>query len=82
MSLAPSGPGTTQENSAPRTSDMPAGSAATAASHPPVVSWSVRASTSTPAAAAAATSSAGESVPSELVECVWRSMRGRPIPGG
>src|SRR4051812_44741758 len=79
MSFAPSRPGTTQENSAPRTSNMPVGSVAAAALHPLVVSWSVRATTSRPAAAAAATSSTGESVPSEAVEWVCRSIRGRPI---
>ena len=82
MSFSPSRPGATQENSAPRTSDMPAGSTAAAALHPLVVSWSVSARTSRPAAAAAATTPAGESVPSEAVEWVCRSMRGRPIPEG
>src|SRR6185369_2636294 len=56
---------------------MPDGSTAAARSQPPVVSWSVRASTPSPAAAAVVTSSSGVSVPSETVEWVCRSIRAR-----
>ena len=55
--------------------------AATASACPPVVSWSVSATTSRPAAAALRTSSAGVSVPSEAVEWVCRSMRTTRAPG-
>ena len=74
--------GLTHENSAPRTSRIPGGSAAAASAQPPVVSWSVIASTSTPARCAAATSSPGESVPSDAVEWVCRSMSGGDTTGG
>jgi hypothetical protein len=47
-----------------------------------VVSWSVMASTPTPAAAAAATSPAGESVPSETVEWACRSISGAGTAAG
>src|SRR5690349_16404615 len=73
--------GLTHENSAPRISRIPGGSAAAASPQPPVVSWSVIASTSTPARWAAATSSAGESVPSEAVEWVCRSISGGDTTG-
>ena len=60
----------------PGTSSMPQRSAcALASAQPAVESWSVRATASSPAAAAARTSSAGLSVPSETVEWVCRSMR-------
>src|SRR3954469_3418987 len=49
--------------------------AAEPGAQPAVVSWSVIATTSSPAFAAAATSPAGESVPSEAVEWACRSMR-------
>ncbi len=52
----------------PGTSSSPAGRAALAAAQPAVVSWSVIATTSSPASAAARTSSAGLSVPSLAVE--------------
>ena len=68
-------PRTWQEISAPGTRVTPRRRAASAASaQPAVVSWSVSASTSRPASAAAATTAAGASVPSEAVECVCRSM--------
>src|SRR3990170_9071444 len=66
-------PSQTQEISVPRTSRRPLGSAASASAHPRVVSWSVSATTSSPASAAAATSSAGVSVPSEAELWVCRS---------
>src|SRR5918999_6173139 len=59
---------------------MPGRSAAAASVQPTVVSWSVIARTSTPAAAATATSSAGLSVPSDAVEWACKSMRGRGTP--
>src|SRR4051812_43847183 len=60
----------------PGTSVTPTSSAAAdAAAHPSAVSWSVIATTSSPARAAARTSSAGVSVPSLARECVCRSMR-------
>src|SRR4051794_9980687 len=62
------------EISAPRTSISPSGSAAAAASHPSVVSWSVSATTPRPESRAARTSASGGVVPSEAVEWVWRSM--------
>ena len=43
---------------------------AAASAHPAVESWSVSATVPRPAAAAARTSSAGVSVPSETLECV------------
>ena len=48
--------------------------ASAASAHPAVESWSVIARTSTPALAALATRPAGVSVPSEAVECAWRSI--------
>ncbi len=71
-------PSRRQEISAPVTRVSPAGSASAAAAWPATVSWSVRATTSSPAARAAVTSSAGESVPSEAVEWVCRSMSTPP----
>ena len=71
-------PSYTQEISAPRTSRSPDGSASVASAQPRVVSWSVSATTSRPAAAAARTRSAGVSVPSEAELWVWRSMRTGP----
>ncbi len=60
----------------PRTSPIPRRTAASTAScQPAVVSWSVSATTSRPACAADATSSAGGWVPSLALEWVWRSMR-------
>ncbi len=53
------------ENSAPGTSVRPGGRWLVASAQPPVVSWSVMATTSSPASAAFCMSSAGESVPSE-----------------
>src|SRR4051812_43662124 len=53
----------------------PGGRAASARAQPPVVSWSVSATTSRSAAAALAMSSAGVSVPSETEEWVCRSIR-------
>ena len=50
--------------------------AACAALTPATVSWSVSASSRTPAAAAAATTAAGSSAPSEHVEWDCRSKRG------
>ena len=47
--------------------------AASASATPSTVSWSVSASSFTPAFAALATTSAGGSAPSEYVECDWRS---------
>src|SRR3954452_6810608 len=64
-----------QDSSAPRTRRRLPGRAAAASPHPPVVSWSVIAMTSRPAAAPALTSSAGVNVPSLAVEWQWRSMR-------
>ena len=58
----------------PGTSVSPVSRAAWAASaQPAVVSWSVSARPSSPARAAARTTSAGGSVPSDSVECVCRS---------
>ena len=55
---------------------MPTSRAVRSASgQPSAVSWSVSATTSSPAAAAARTSSSGDSVPSLAREWVWRSMR-------
>jgi hypothetical protein len=63
------------EISAPRTRPTWYRPAASAASgQPDVVSWSVMASVVMPASAATSTSRAGESVPSDAVECVWRSI--------
>src|SRR5690349_16357991 len=60
----------------PGTSSTPTSAAVTAASsHPSALSWSVRATTSRPADAAARTRSAGRSVPSGRGEWVWRSIR-------
>ncbi len=53
-----------------------------ASSQPPTVSWSVMASTSMPAAAAASTSTVGLSVPSLTVEWACRSMTGPLSPPG
>ena len=66
---------TRQDSSQPGTSVSPAGRAATASSQPAVLSWSVSATTSRPAARAALISWAGVNVPSEAVEWVCRSMR-------
>ncbi|CAM5724311.1 hypothetical protein SFUMM280S_11044 [Streptomyces fumanus] len=68
-------PSIRQDSSAPVTSVSPSGSAAIASACPRVVSWSVSATTSSPAAAALRTSSAGVSVPSDAVEWQCRSMR-------
>src|SRR3954454_21696256 len=55
---------------------MPSRAAASTASRTPeTVSWSVSANSSTPARAAAATTSPGGSAPSDAVECPWRSKR-------
>jgi hypothetical protein len=55
---------------------MPTSAAAAAASdQPSAVSWSVRATTSSPASAALRISVRGSSVPSLTDEWVWRSMR-------
>src|SRR6478735_149081 len=63
----------------PRTSPTPCSAAAAAASsQPPTVSWSVMASTSTPAAEADASSCDGVSVPSLTVEWACRSMTDAP----
>ena len=63
------------DTSRPFTRRMPTRSAAScASSHPTVVSWSVSATTSSPAFFAFSTSSVGVSVPSERLEWVWRSM--------
>ena len=63
----------------PGTSATPFSTAARAASaHPSVESWSVRAMTSSPAAAAAAMTSAGASVPSETFEWACRSILTSP----
>ena len=62
------------ETSTPGTKGMPKEAAAAAASAtPPTVSWSVSARRSTPQESASETSSVGDSVPSDAVECVWRS---------
>ncbi|GAA3133057.1 hypothetical protein GCM10017687_56340 [Streptomyces echinatus] len=74
-------PSTRQDSSAPVTRVSPSGSAPIASAYPRVVSWSVSATTSSPAAAAWRTSSAGVSVPSEAVEWQCRSMR-TTAPGG
>src|SRR3712207_5646416 len=58
-----------------RSATPTAGTAWVAAAHPDVVSWSVSATTSSPAAAATPRTASGESVPSEAVECTCRSMR-------
>src|SRR5439155_23353601 len=50
--------------------------AAIASATPSTLSWSLSANSSTPARAAAATTSAGPSSPSDRVECDWRSNRG------
>ena len=58
-------PSRAQEISMPRTSPIPCRTAASvASSQPAVVSWSVSATTSSPACAADATSSPGGCVPS------------------
>ena len=59
----------------PGTTVRPAGRAASAADQPAVVSWSVSATTSSPAPRAVASSSAGLSVPSDTEEWVCRSIR-------
>src|SRR4051794_13015963 len=64
-----------QDSSMPGTIVSPGGRAASTAAQPAVVSWSVSATTSRPAAAAVAISSAGRSVPSDTEEWVCRSMR-------
>jgi hypothetical protein len=71
-------PSISHEISAPRTRVSPAGRASTAATQPEVVSWSVSATTSSPAAAAERTRSAGSSVPSEAELWAWMSMRTDP----
>src|SRR5262249_1095015 len=53
-----------------------------ASTHPAVVSWSVNASTSRPAAAADSTRRAGVSVPSEQREWACRSIRKPASPTG
>lgn len=58
------------------TSDLQSDPAAQASGRPCTVSWSVRAMALSPAARAAATSSAGFRVPSDAVEWVWRSISG------
>lgn len=59
----------------PGTKATPNSRAATeACSHPSVESWSVRATTSRPAADAEAITPAGASVPSETLECACRSI--------
>src|SRR3954447_24458638 len=64
----------TAESSAAGTSPMPwVCAAADASSTPATVSWSLRASSRTPSAAARATTSEGASAPSEHVEWLWRS---------
>src|SRR3954452_11371371 len=64
------------EISTPGTSVTPVrGTAAAASSQPAVVSWSVSATTSSPAWAASASTSDGGDVPSEAVEWTWRSIR-------
>ena len=69
-------PSAAQEISVPRSRATPANGTAWAAScQPAIVSWSVRPTTSRPAPAAFAMSSAGESVPSEQAEWVWGSIR-------
>ncbi len=61
-------PALRHDSSMPGTSVIASGSALAAAPMPPTVSWSVRASTVMPAAAARRTTSAGGLVPSEAVE--------------
>src|SRR4051794_29265726 len=64
------------EISVPGTRVTPvAGTAAAASAQPAVVSWSVRATTSSPAEAASSSTAAGGEVPSEAVEWTWRSIR-------
>ena len=73
----------TQETSTPGTRRTPVSAAASrAAARPENVSWSVSATTSRPAASAACTTPAGESVPSLAVEWVCRSMRTPASVGG
>src|SRR5690242_11588468 len=63
------------ENSTPGTSSMPASAAAAAASsRPSEVSWSVSATTSSERSRASRTTSVGEYVPSDAVECACRSI--------
>src|ERR1700760_3021787 len=65
--------------STPGTKRMPLARAPrSASSKPAMVSWSVSANTSTPAAAARSTSSAGRKAPSEQVEWVCKSMLSKP----
>ena len=65
-----------EETSIPGTAATPvAATAAGSCGQPSTVSWSVRASTSSPTARACAKRSGTEVVPSEHVLCVWRSMR-------
>jgi hypothetical protein len=59
----------------PGTTVSPGGRAASATDQPAVVSWSVSATTSRPAARAVASNSAGLSVPSDTEEWVCRSIR-------
>src|SRR4051795_291496 len=64
------------EISVPGTRVTPvAGTAAAASAQPAVVSWSVRATTSSPAEAASSSTAAGGEGPSEAVECTGRSIR-------
>ena len=68
---------TGSENGMPTsTASAPAAAAASLASvQPATESWSVMATTSSPAAAASSTKAEGRTVPSDMVEWVWRSMR-------
>src|SRR5919107_2298633 len=68
------------DSSMPGTTVRPGGRAASAADQPAVVSWSVSATTSSPAPRAVARSSAGVSVPSDTEEWVCRSIRIRAQP--
>src|SRR5580765_4672169 len=56
--------------------------ASSASPHPSIVSWSVTAIPSNPRSRASATFSDGVAVPSEKVECVWRSYPGMAGKGG
>ena len=68
-----------QEISIPGTSATPCSRAATAASaQPSVESWSVRATTSSPASAAEAITAPGAWVPSETFEWACRSILTSP----
>ena len=59
----------------PGTTVRPRGRARSAAAHPSVVSWSVRATTSRPARRAVSMRVAGSSVPSDTEEWACRSIR-------